>query len=266
MESMSPRQAVTLASIVDREKVVAPQRARALLTSLAESTRVPDGPATVREWSEAIRVDREGDDERAMFADAAGQPAAENERRHVDALRAAAVAMLWGRESAQGPDGNPRLPRLRRLLVDEWDAARAACGRPEEFLARFDAALAAEPGLAAKPGRDAFRTLSSSGLQTPKKEVKVGTIGRPFEAVGNSGNFAKGDRPLDTVSSNTKPTQGRWATPQVSSVAQSSSPMPSPAPSAVPQPPAATPRSLRPVAIGIIVVALLGAVAFVVLR
>ena len=101
----------------------------------------------MREWSEAIVVERDpGGAERAVFAGAGAAPASADREatvaRHLEAMRAAAVAMLWGWQSAQGPDGLPRYPRLRRLLVDHWDETRRTCEGPDKLLMFFDATLA----------------------------------------------------------------------------------------------------------------------------
>ena len=244
MESSSPRQATTLASIIDAEKVIAPARARALLATLERATAIPDGPAGVREWSEAILVDRDASgNERAVFSNVTGSPSpgprGASVSRHVEALRAAAVAMLWGRESAQGPDGQPRLPRLRRLLVDSWEETRGRCDDADKFMMFFDATLALDRAAEPKSGREGFKTLSIPSMGAVKKDVKVGTIGVPFEAIVDTGKFKKAARPE-----------------QFPPVSQP-----------VPQPSAAVPvvakRSMMPVIAGVVAVVVLGALAFV---
>ena len=265
MESSSSRQAFTLASIIDAEKLIPPQRAQVLLASLAQARSIPAGPATVREWSEAIIVERElGGAERAVFVSAgAVAPAADRDAtiaRHLEAMRAAAVAMLWGRESAQEPDGTPRYPRLRWLLVDHWDDTRRSCEGPDKLLMFVDATLARDRAAEPKEGREGFKSLSAPTMEAAKKEVRVGTIGVPFEAIIDTGKFKKGNRatPADGAPAS-RPGQGPWATPQVSSVAQSSLPVArlrSTEPAA---------RTMTPVIAAVIVVVVLGALAFAVL-
>lgn len=261
MESSSPRQATTLASIIDAEKVIAPPRARALLASLAQSKTVPAGPATVREWSEAIMVERDASGaERATFA---GAPSAPTDRdasivRHIDALRAAAVAMLWGRESAQGADGQPRFPRLRQLLVDNWDDTRGSCEAPEKLMMFLDATLALDRAAEPKAGREGFKTLSLPSVEAARKDKRVGTIGVPFQAIIDTGKFKKGHRPAPAEPASTGSSrQGPWLTPQVPTIAQSSSPLPASRTAAPAQ------RSMAPIIAGVVAVVLLGAVAFV---
>ena len=263
MESSSPRQVSSLASIVDAEKVIAPARARALLASLAEAKGVPSVPATVRDWSEAIRVERTADGtERATFA-SADAPAVTMDRaaiaiRHVDALRAAAVAMLWGRESAQGPDGQPRYPRLRKLLVDQWDDTRGSCDGPDKLMMFFDATLALDRAAEPRVGREGFKTLSLESMQAAKKDVRVGTIGVPFEAIIETGKFKKAARPAPgDPSTPPKQNQGPWPTPQVPTITQSSDPA-RPRESATP-----AARSLTTFIAGIVVVVVIVALAFV---
>jgi hypothetical protein len=266
MESSSSRQAFTLASIIDAEKHVPPQRAHVLLASLAQARSVPAGPATVREWSEAIIVEREpGGRERAVFAGArAAPPAADRDAtiaRHLEAVRAAAVAMLWGRDSAVGPDGTPRYPRLRRLLVDHWDETRLSCEGPDKLLMFFDATLALDRAAEPKAGREAFKTLSIPTTEATRREVRVGTIGVPFEAIIDTGKFTKVKRAAPAEDSATvRPSESRWATPQVPTVAQSSSPRLTPH---APEPAA---RSTVPITVAIVAVVLLGALAFLFLR
>jgi hypothetical protein len=263
MESSSPRQTFTLASILDAERVVPPQRAQVLLASLAQASAIPDGPVTVREWSEAIIVERApGGAESAVFV-GAGAPssAAERAGRHMEALRAAAVAMLWGRESAQGPDGLPRYPRLRRLLVDQWEDTRRICDGPEKLMMFFDSTLALDRAAEPKAGREGFKSLSLPSTPAAKKDVQVGTIGRPFEAIADTGHFRKDAPSAPAEREAAAPSvEGRWLTPQVSTVVQSSAPPP---PSRSPEPV----RSSRPAIIAIaIVLVVLGAAAFVFLR
>ena len=196
------------------------------------ASNIPAGPTTVREWSESIVVERDvGGAERATFA-GAGAASSTADRgvmvaRHIDGLRAAAVAMLWGRESAQGPDGLPRYPRLRRLLVDQWEETRRTCEGPDKLLMFFDATLALDRAAEPKVGREAFKTLSLPSTEAAKKEVRVGTIGVPFEAIIDTGKFKKGVRPAAArEAAVAKPAQGPWPTPQVSSMAQPSRALP----------------------------------------
>ena len=259
MESSSSRHAATLASIIDAEKVVSPPRARALLASLANAKSIPAGPATVREWCEAILVDHDGSGaERAKFGSFVAIPVgADAIQRHVDALRAAAVGMLWGRESAKDADGHMRFPRLRKLLVDQWDETRRSCDGADKFLMFLDATLALDRAAEPKAGREGFKTLSLPTMEAAKKDVRVGTIGKPFEAIIDTGKFRKGDRPaLSDAASAPRASEDRWATPQVSSIAQPSAPVRA----ARAAPPAR--RSMMPVIAGVVAIVVLGVLAF----
>lgn len=261
MESSSSRRATTLAAILEVEKVLAPPRAGVLLASLAHAETIPADPASVREWSEAIIVERDPSGvERAVFAAPAALSVATQDgggARHVDALRAAAVAMIWGRESALGADGQPRYPRLRKLLVDHWDETRRSCDGPNKLLMFFDATLALDRAAEPRAGREGFKTLSLPTMEAAKKEVRVGTIGRPFEAITDSGKFKKGGPSTPVDGPRPGPAEDRWATPQVSTIAQSSAPVP--APRAM----EAAPRSMTPIIAGVVAVVVLGALAIV---
>lgn len=266
MEPTPPAQTRTLASIIDGEKLVQPPRARALLASLAQSTTVPSGPASVREWSEAVVVATGADGtERALFAGSSAAPAsadrAGNLATHIDAIRAVAVAMLWGRESVQGPDGLPRLPRLRKLLVDQWDETRRTCDSPDKFMMFFDATLAFDRAAEPKAGRDAFKTLSLQSPDAPKKELRVGTIGIPFQAIIDTGKFKKAERPapIDAAPAAPRP-QGPWPTPHVPSPVQAASQSRLPAPAAPSEN-----RSPMPIIIGMIALVVIAGVAIVLL-
>lgn len=235
MGSTPPVHTSTLASIIDAEKVISPTRARALLVSLAQATTVPSGPASVRDWAEAVLVATGADGaERATFAASGATPTDASPARHIDALRAAGVAMLWGRETAQGPDGLPRFPRLRKLLVDQWDDTRRTCDSPDKFMMFFEATLALDRAAEPKAGREAFNTLSVPVMDAAKRNVKVGTIGIAFEAIIETGKFKKAQRPERTDAA--PRAQGPWPTPHVSTPIQSAAPIPSPVP-ASPAPP-----------------------------
>ena len=235
MQPTPPGHPRTLATIVDAEKVIAPMRARALLASLAQATTVPSGPGSVRDWSEAVLVVAGADGgERATFASAGAVPAptdrGASQARHIDALRGAAVAMLWGRESSQGPDGLPRFPRLRKLLVDHWDDTWRTCDSPDKFMMFFEATLALDRASEPKAGRAAFNTLSVPIIDAVRKDVKVGTIGFAFDAIIDTGKFKKAQRPTPADAAPLLPRpQGPWPTPHVSSPVQSASPSPLPA-------------------------------------
>lgn len=263
MESSTPRQGTTLASIIDADKVIAPPRARALLATLAKAKSVPEAPATVREWSEAVVVERDAAGaERAVFA---GVPAVAADRgagvmRHIDALRAAAVAMLWGRESVLGPDGQPRFSRLRKLLVENWDDTRGSCDGADKLMMFFDATLALDRAAESKVGREAFKTLSLPSLDAVKKDKLVGTIGIPFEAIIDTGKFKKAARPgAAQPEPAAKQNQGPKPTPPVPSAAQPASPRPTPTASE-PQK-----RSMVPLIAGIVAGVVLVALALILL-
>ena len=259
MESSPPGPTRTLASVIDAEKVIAPTRARALLVSLAQATTVPSGPASVRDWSEAVLIATEADGaERATFTTTGSAPShtdrAANAERHIDALRAAAVAMLWGRQTAQGPDGLPRFPRLRKLLVDQWDDTRRTCDSADKFMMFFEATLALDRSAEPKAGREAFNTLSVPTIDAVKRDVKVGTIGVAFGAIIETGKFKKALR-------QTQRPQGPWPTPHLSSPVQSASPSPLPAPVAPP-----VQRSSMRIIIAVIVVAVIAGIAIALLK
>jgi hypothetical protein len=264
MESSSPRNASSLSSIIDAEKIIAPARARGLLASLAQATSIPAGPSTVREWSDAILVEREEAGERATFAPVGGlTPPGDHDAevmRHIDGMRAAAVAMLWGRESAQGPDGKPRYPRLRKLLVDQWDDTRGSCDGPDKLMMFFDATLALDRAAEPRAGREGFKTLSIESMQAAKKDKRVGTIGVPFEAIIETGKFKKAARPAPADQASPRPNQGPWPTPQVPTITQS----PDPLPREVPSRPAA--RSMTPIIAAVVVVVVLAALGFLLSR
>jgi hypothetical protein len=258
MESSSPRQATTLASIIDAEKVIAPPRARALLAALAQAQKVPEGPTSVRAWSEVIVVDHDAaGTERASFTGAAAPttPAdrAASTMRHIDALRAAAVTMLWGRETVKGPDGQPHFPRLRKLLVDQWDDTRGSCDGPDKLMMFFDATLALDRAAEPRAGREGFKSLSLPSMDTAKKDVRVGTIGVPFEAIIDTGRFKKAARP--DAPPTARPNQGPWLTPQVPPIAQQAAPPLSPD-AAVPPARRATIPLVASVVVGFVLVAL----------
>ena len=263
MESTPPVPTRSLASIIDAENVIPPARARALLVSLAQATTVPAGPASVREWSEAVLVTTgAGGAERATFNNPGSAPAhadrAASAERHIDALRAAAVAMLWGRQTAQGPDGLPRFPRLRKLLVDQWDDTRRTCDSADKFMMFFEATLALDRAAEPKAGREAFNTLSVPTIDAVKRDVKVGTIGSAFEAIIETGKFKKSQRPAPADAA-PPPPQGPWPTPHVSSPVQSPSPLPV---SVVPP----VKRSSMSIIIGVIAVVVIAGAAIALLQ
>ncbi|CAN5437788.1 hypothetical protein BH09GEM1_BH09GEM1_06970 [soil metagenome] len=267
MESTPSGQATTLASIIDAEKVILPTRARVLLASLAQVTIVPSGPASVREWSEAVVVVTDArNTERAFFAGSgAARAPADREAnlvRHIDALRAAAVAMIWGRESANGPDGLPRFPRLRKLLVDQWDDTRSTCDSPDKFMMFFEATLALDRAAEPRAGRDAFKTLSLPAVDAAKKDLRVGTIGIPFDAIIDTGKFKRAQRPAPVdAPSAAVPSRGASARPQASPPTQSAASSPPPQAAA-----ASGSRSPMPIIIGVIAVLIIAGAAIVLLK
>ena len=94
-------------------------------------------------------------------------------------------------------------------------------------------------------------------MEAAKKDVRVGTIGKPFEAIIDTGKFRKGQRPAPSEAANApRSSEDRWATPQVSSMAQPSAPQ-SAARAAPP-----TRRSMMPVIVAIVAIVVLGALAF----
>ncbi|MDQ2666942.1 MAG: hypothetical protein M3Z05_13130 [Gemmatimonadota bacterium] len=209
MESQPPIQTTTLASILETEKVMQPARARALLASLAQATTLPPDPASPAGWTHQIRVVSTFNGvERATFRDESGAPRPAGDRaahvvRLVDALRAAAIAMLWGVDGMHvsadrraAPEGQARLPRLHQLLVEQWAATRNTCDSADKFMMFFEATLALDRAAEPKVGREAFKTLSLQALDARKKHVKVGTLGVPFAAIIDTGKFQKAVRPV----------------------------------------------------------------------
>ena len=237
MESKPPLQTETLASILDAEKVMQPARARTLLTSLAEANALPTGPSTPREWAEQVLVIAAPNGvERAEFLVQPGAPKplpdwAAHVLRLVDALRAAAIAMLWGIDGEDAsadrrasPDGQPRFPRLHNLLIEQWAATRNTCNSTDKFMMFFEATLALDRAAEPKVGREAFRTLSLQALDARKKNVRVGTIGVPFAAIIDTGKFQKAARAAPANAASPNP-QSVHSTSPVNSAA-----LPAPAP------------------------------------
>jgi hypothetical protein len=207
MESTPPVQTTTLASLLDSEKVIQPGRARTLLASLAQANALPTGPSTPREWAEQVLViSAPNGVERAEFREQTGAAKplpdwAAHVARLIDALRAAAIAMLWGLDGAEAPadrratpDGLPRFPRLRKLLIEQWDATRNTCDSADKFMMFFEATLALDRAAEPKVGREAFKTLSMQAIDERRRDVRVGTIGVPFAAITDTGKFTKGAR------------------------------------------------------------------------
>jgi hypothetical protein len=207
MESTPPVQTTTLASLLDNERVIQPGRARTLLASLAQASAPPAGPSAPREWADQILVITAPDGvERAAFRDLPGAPGPVADppthvARLIDALRAAAIAMLWGLDGAEAPadrratpDGLPRFSRLRKLLIEQWDATRNTCDSADKFMMFFEATLALDRAAEPKVGREAFKTLSMQAIDERRRDVRVGTIGVPFAAITDTGKFTKGAR------------------------------------------------------------------------
>jgi hypothetical protein len=208
MESMPPAQSTTLASLLNTERVLPAPRARALLAALSEATSVPPAPAAPLEWLDLITITPAGGtSERASFREVRSSTnaidAASRIARQVEALRIAAVCMLWGTASASdqppaealaaGPPA--KFPRLRSMLWDQWDATRANCTTADRFMMFFDATLALDRAAEPKVGRDPFMTLGMQSTGPMKKGVPVGTIGLAFEAITDTGKFRKAVAP-----------------------------------------------------------------------
>lgn len=208
MESTPPAQATTLASILETEKVIPPARARSLLAALAQVNALPTGPSTPREWAAHVLVSAgPSGAERAVFRENPSVPKplpdwAAHVARLIDALRATAIAMLWGLDGASASadrraasGGQSRFPRLHDLLIEQWDATRSTCDSVDKFMMFFEATLALDRAAEPKVGREAFKTLSIQALDARKKDVKVGTLGVPFAAIIDTGKFKKAERP-----------------------------------------------------------------------
>ena len=212
MES-PPVRSTTLASILDTERVIEPARARVWLASLAQVGTVPPSPATPGGWTHQILVVVASNGvERATFRNQGGAvravaDRAAQARRHIEALRAAAIAMLWGVARADAaadarlpPDATASYPRLNNLLIEQWDVTRVRCDSPDKFMTFFDATLALDRAAVPKLGREAFRTLSIQPQDAPGKSLKVGTLGKPFAAITETGKFQRGARPTPASS------------------------------------------------------------------
>ena len=267
MESTPPLQTTTLASVLDTEKVIAPPRARTLLASLAQATTVPNAPVTPDGWADQILIVGSSDGtERAAFRDVGGAPARSGDRsarlvQHIDALRAAALLMLWGRPGADAsadrraaPDGQPRFPRLRKLLVDQWDATRNTCDSPDKFMMFFEATLALDRAAEPKVGREAFKTLSIQALDVRNQAVKVGTLGIPFDAITDTGKFKKAARPAAAAPATPAPVSPASPPQQPAMSVTDAMPVP---------PPAAS--NVKVIALAVIAVIVIAVAAFVVL-
>src|SRR5471030_1172314 len=130
MESTPQAPNRTLASLLDTEKTFPAARARTLLAQLSEATSVPPTPPTPIGWLELITVSSPiGAPERAAFREArsssTGIDAESRLARQLDALRVAAMSMLWGiaavsdettQATGESETMSAKYPRLRALL------------------------------------------------------------------------------------------------------------------------------------------------------
>lgn len=183
MDSMADDQAPTLASILERGGTIVPARARHLLSSLASQGRPREAPPTPAGWLEGIRVRTSTDLRESAFFGAIPGGSAISEagdaraRAHVEALRVAAVGMLWGPsalvEPPPAPRADERLPRLRSHLVEQWATVRARCIEPVVFMSQFDSVLTQDDPRAVRPH---FQTVSMKTPVVGQERITPGTL------------------------------------------------------------------------------------------